>query len=303
MKPASPYGALLDANPASRSTIDVLGAETQYWEYGPPDAEAVLVLVHGFRGDHHGLDAVCAHIRGIRIISPDLPGFGQSAPHNGHIHDIEGYAMWLEAFVGSLGLSGRAVLLGHSFGSIVVAAALARGLETPQLILVNPIAAPALAGPNAILSKITLGFYRLARALPLALGAPLLSNWLAVRVMSLAMVKTRDPELRRWVHQQHHSYLSSYANRDSLLEGFEASIRSDVSMFAEQISVPTLLIGARNDPISPVPAQERLVTLFPHAQLEIFDGVGHLIHYERPREAAELIVSFLKTGTVAESTI
>jgi pimeloyl-ACP methyl ester carboxylesterase len=45
------------------------------------------------------------------------------------------------------------------------------------------------------------------------------------------------------------------------------------------------------------------VTLFPHAQLEIFDGVGHLIHYERPREAAELIVSFLKTGTVAESTI
>lgn len=302
MRPASPYGALLDENPATHSTIDVLGATTHYWEYGPADAETVLVLVHGFRGDHHGLDAVCAHIRGIRIISPDIPGFGESAPLNGHAHDITGYAMWLEAFVGSLGLSGRAVLLGHSFGSIVVSAAIARGLDTPQLILVNPIAAPALAGPNAVLSKITLGFYRAAQALPHAFGAPLLSNWLVVRVMSLAMVKTRDPELRRWVHQQHHAHFSSYANRDSLLEGFEASIGSDVSMFAEQISMPTLLIGARQDPISPVPAQERLATLIPDARLELFDNVGHLIHYERPREAAELIVAFLNSGTVAETT-
>ncbi|EPR75641.1 Hydrolase [Leifsonia rubra CMS 76R] len=300
MRPASPYGALLTDNPARRSTVDVLGAPTQYWEYGPAEAETVLVLVHGFRGDHHGLDAVCAHIRGIRIVSPDIPGFGESAPLNGHAHDISGYAMWLQAFVGALGLSGRAVLLGHSFGSIVVSAAIAGGLSTPQLILVNPIAAPALAGPNAILSKITLGFYRLARALPHALGAPLLSNWFVVRVMSLAMVKTHDSELRRWIHQQHHAHFSSYANRDSLLEGFEASIGSDVSMFAEQIAVPTLLIGARNDPISPVPAQQRLVALFAQARLELFDNVGHLIHYERPREAAELIVGFLNAGTVTE---
>lgn len=301
MKPASPYETLFEGNPARHSTIEVLGATTHYWEYGPADAEMVLVLVHGFRGDHHGLDAVCAHIRGIRVISPDIPGFGLSDPLNGHAHDIAGYSDWLDAFVGEMGLSGRAVLLGHSFGSIIVSAAIARGLATPQLILVNPIAAPALSGPNAILSTITLWFYQLARALPHALGAPLLSNWLVVRVMSLAMVKTHDRELRRWVHQQHHAHFSSYANRDSLLEGFEASIGSDVSMFAAQISVPTLLIGARNDPISPVPAQKRLVTLFPHAELEIFDDVGHLIHYERPREAAELIVAFLHAGTVAES--
>ncbi|MBH0009362.1 alpha/beta fold hydrolase [Salinibacterium sp. SWN1162] len=300
MKPASPYGALLDANPARRSEVAVLGASTHYWEYGPADADTVLVLVHGFRGDHHGLEAVCAHIRGIRIISPDLPAFGSSEPLEGYVHDIDGYARWLEAFVEQLGLSGRAYILGHSFGSIVVSAALARGLNTPKLILVNPIAAPALAGPNGVLSRITLWFYQAARALPLAIGSSMLSNWLVVRVMSLAMVKTKDPELRRWVHQQHHAHFSSYADRDSLLEAFEASIGSDVSMYAEQITVPTLLIGARNDPISPVPAQERVHTLFADSQLAIFDDVGHLIHYERPREAAELIVRFLGAGTVAE---
>lgn len=300
MKPASPYRALLGAAQARHSTVEVLRAPVHYWEYGPSDAETVLVLVHGFRGDHHGLEAVCAHIRGIRIISPDLPGFGETAPLKEHVHDIEGYALWLEAFLAKLDLDGRAVILGHSFGSIVASAALARGVTTPQLILVNPIAAPALSGPNGVLSKITLWFYRAARALPLSIGAPLLSNWLVVRVMSLAMVKTHDPELRRWVHQQHHAHFSSYANRDCLLEAFEASIGSDVSMFAEKIPVPTLLIGARNDPISPVPAQKRLDTLFADSQLEILDNVGHLIHYERPREAAELIVSFLGSGTVAE---
>jgi len=302
MRPASPYGALLDANPARHSVIEVLGSSTHYWEYGPEDSETVLVLVHGFRGDHHGLEAVCAHLRGIRIVSPDLPGFGESAPLDGHEHNIEGYALWLGAFMGQLGVTGRAMIVGHSFGSIVVSAAIARGLSTPKLILINPIAAPALAGPNAILSKITLWFYQAARALPQTLGGPLLSNWLVVRAMSLAMVKTRNPELRRWVHQQHHAYFSNYANRSSLLEAFEASIGSDVSMFARDIAVETLLIGASNDPISPVAAQERLDGLFPHSQREIFDRVGHLIHYERPREAAELIVQFLNAGTVAEHT-
>ncbi|MBH0128998.1 alpha/beta fold hydrolase [Salinibacterium sp. NK8237] len=300
MRPASPYGALLDANPAKHSVVDVLGSATHYWQYGPDDAETVLILVHGFRGDHHGLEAVCAQIRGIRIISPDIPGFGASEPLSGRAHDIEGYAFWLQSFVESLDLDGRAIILGHSFGSIVASAALARGLVTPRLILVNPIAAPALSGPNGVLSKITLWFYQIARALPHAIGAPMLGNWLVVRVMSLAMVKTHEPELRRWVHQQHHAHFSSYANRDSLLEAFEASIGSDVSMFAADITIPTLLIGASNDPISPVPAQERLHTLFANSQLEIFDNVGHLIHYERPREAAELIVGFLNAGTVAE---
>jgi len=301
MRSASPYEGLLEASSATHSTISILGTETHYWEYGPADAETVVVLVHGFRGDHHGLDAVVAHIKGLRIISPDLPAFGLSQPLSGHDHDIEGYALWLEAFVGALGLSGRAVVVGHSFGSIVVAAAVARGLTTPRLVLINPIAAPALAGPNRVLSKITLGFYRLARALPLALGAPLLSHWLVVRVMSLAMVKTKSPELRRWVHAQHHAHFSSYANRDSLLEGFEASISTDVSMFASQILCPTLLIGARHDPLSPVPAQERLSNAFHDAQLEILEDVGHLIHYERPREAASLMVNFMNSGTVVES--
>lgn len=279
--------------------MEVLGSTTHYWDYGSSDATTTIVVVHGYRGEHHGLEPVVAHLQGLRIISPDLPGFGESTPLAGHGHDIAGYSAWLGAFVDGLALDSPPVILGHSFGSIVVSSAVANGLVTPRLILVNPIAAPALEGPNGVMSRLTLGFYRAGRALPEKLGKGLLGNWIVVRFISVFMAQTKDPALRRWIHDQHHTYFSRYANRDTVVEGFEASISSDVSMFAGRITVPTLLIAADNDPITTVEAQKRLETLFPDARLVILEGVGHLVHYEKPREAAEQIVQFLGTGKVA----
>lgn len=298
MSVESPYATLLAAVPVREHVARVAGGDTHYWDYGPEDAATTIVVVHGYRGEHHGLEPVVAHLAGLRIISPDLPGFGQSSRLGSGAHDIAGYAAWLRAFVEALGLEGEAVILGHSFGSIVVSAAVAGGLRTPRLVLVNPIAAPALKGPNGFLSRLTLFYYRAARALPAGIGARLLGNWLIVRFMSVFLAQSRDPALRRWIHDQHHSYFSRYADRDSVVEGFEASIGSDVSMFAPRIAVPTLLIGADRDPITTVAAQQRLATLFPDARLEIIPGVGHLVHYEKPREAAEAIVAFLGAGRV-----
>ncbi|MEP6482257.1 MAG: alpha/beta hydrolase [Rhodoglobus sp.] len=295
----SPYTALLSGIPTRDSAVRVMGGNTRYWVYGADDAATTILVVHGYRGEHHGLEPVIAQLRDLRIISPDLPGFGESDPLGTASHDIAGYSAWLVAFVDALRLAESPVILGHSFGSIVAASAVAGGLATPKLILVNPIAAPALKGPNRFGSLVTLGFYRVARALPERLGARLLSNWLIVRGMSVFLAQSKDPAIRRFVHDQHHTYFSRYANRDSVVQGFEASIGSDVSMFAGKIATPTLLIGADNDPITTIAAQQKLVTLFPDARLEIIPGVGHLVHYEKPREAAEFIVDFLGAGAVA----
>jgi pimeloyl-ACP methyl ester carboxylesterase len=294
----SPYADLLARAPVREHSARVLGSHTKYWEYGPHDAATTVVVVHGYRGEHHGLEPVVAHLEGIRIISPDLPGFGESAPLEGRAHDIAGYSAWLTAFVDELALTGGAVILGHSFGSIVVSAAVAGGLATPRLILINPIAAPALEGPNGFMSRVTLMYYRAGRALPERIGKRLLSSWLVVRFMSVFLAQSKDRALRRWIHDQHHTYFSRYANRDSVVEGFEASISADVSLFAERIAVPTLLIGSDRDPITTVAAQKRLATLFPDARLVILAGVGHLVHYEKPLEAAREIVAFLGAGRV-----
>ncbi|ROQ05469.1 pimeloyl-ACP methyl ester carboxylesterase [Rathayibacter sp. PhB93] len=297
---ASPYAADLGRLAISESAVDVAGATTAYWSYGDPDAGTVLVLVHGFRGEHHGLEPVIARLLAggadARVIAPDLPGFGASPPMTAHAHDVEGYAAWLGEFLDALGLRGSAVVLGHSFGSIVSAAAVAGGLETPLLVLVNPIAAPALAGPRGVLTRLAVLYYRLGAVLPRPLGLRLLGDPLIVRVMSLAMVKTKDGPLRRFVHDQHDRYFSAFASRDTVLEAFRASVSHDVSEYAARIAVPTLLIAAAQDDITPLAAQYRLLEALPHGRLHVIDGVGHLIHYETPDEAAAVLRAALDEG-------
>ena len=287
----SPYAAQLARIPVQRQEAEVLGSRTAYWVYGPDDAPYTILAVHGFRGEHHGLEPVVAQLPGVRFVSPDLPGFGETPPLPGRAHDLDAYVDWLTAFAAAA--APGAVVLGHSFGSIVAAAAVAAGLPTPRLILVNPIGAPALEGPRGVFTRLAVLYYRLGARLPARLGEALLRNPLIVRVMSLAMVKTRDAALRRFVHDQHDTYFSRFADRDVLHDAFVTSVSHDVRESAARISQPTLLIAADRDDITPIHKQRELQRLFPDARLIEIPAVGHLIHYETPAPAAEAIERFL----------
>ncbi|MDH6236953.1 alpha/beta hydrolase [Cryobacterium sp. CG_9.6] len=293
----SPYADLLNRIPVTARTLTVCGGRTAFWDYGDPESTTTIVMVHGFRGDHHGLEPVVAHLSGVRIVSPDLPGFGGSDPLVGRSHNLDGYAVWLGEFLLALAPTGRVVILGHSFGSIVVAAALADGLAADEVVLVNPIAAPALAGPRGALTRLAVFYYWAAATLPERLGFALLRNRAIVRIMSVTMTKTRQPELRRWIHNQHDRFFSAFSDRRVVLEAFRASVSHDVSEFAARIPQHTLLLAAEKDDITPLAAQYRLQTLFPDASLTVIADVGHLIHYEMPAPAAAELRAFL--GLVA----
>jgi pimeloyl-ACP methyl ester carboxylesterase len=288
----NPYAPLLSRVAVERHETHVLGGTTAYWTYGDADAATTVLTVHGFRGEHHGLEPVIAHLPGIRVISPDLPGFGETAPVPGRRHDLELYAEWLTAFTAAV--APGAVVLGHSFGSIVTAAAVAGGLATPAVVLVNPIGAPALEGPRGILTRLAVLYYWAGARLPRRIGEALLRNRIIVRVMSLAMAKTKDRNLRRFVHEQHDTYFSRFADRDVLHQAFVTSVSHDVTEFAPRVGVPVLLVAAVRDDITPIEAERRLATLFPRAELVEIDDVGHLIHYETPGQAADAIRRFLE---------
>lgn len=291
MTTPNPYAELLDRIPVERREAEIMGGSTAYWVYGPEDAETTLLVVHGFRGEHHGLEPVVGHLPGVRIVSPDLPGFGETPPLPGRTHDLGAYAEWLTAFAAAV--APGVPVLGHSFGSIVASAAVARGLPTPRLILVNPIGAPALEGPRGLLTRLAVFYYWAGARLPEAMGEALLRNGLIVRVMSVSMAKTKDPQLRTFIHDQHDTYFSRFSDRDVLHDAFLASVSHDVREFAPRIAVPTLLVAADQDDITPIEAERRLATLFPDAELVEIDGVGHLIHYETPAPAAAAIRRFL----------
>lgn len=291
----SPFATLLAAIPVEKREVNVLGSTTRFWAYGSPDAKHTIVVTHGYRGEHHGLEPVVAQLPSLYVISPDLPGFGESTPMTEEHHSIDGYAHWLAAFVDQLGLSGTAIILGHSFGSIVSTAALAQGLPAPALILINPISVSGLHGPRPFATRATVWYYSMAKKLPEKLGLALLRSWFIVQFMSMSLVKTRDKALRRWIHREHHTYFSKFSNRDVVVEAFNASISANVSDFASAVTVPTLMIAAELDDITPVAAHLPVVDAIAGSTLVVLPDVGHLIHYEKPVPAAEAIKDFIAT--------
>ena len=282
---------------------DVAGIPVRYWEYlpaGPSAAFRTIVMVHGFRGDHHGLERVVELLPEHRIIMADLPGFGASPAFTSSTlsparHDVPGYAGFLGSFLDALALGPDTVLLGHSFGSIVAGHFVAAnpGRVYP-LILVNPIASPALEGPKGIMTKLAVFYYWASARLPARLGNALLRSNAIVHVMSATMAKTRDKALLAFIHGQHRAYFSGFANRDMLLESFQASVGGTVREVAARLALPTLLIAGAEDEIATLPNQHKLLELLPDGELVAIDHVGHLIHYETPEPAAAAIRDFLE---------
>lgn len=282
----------------SSSAVDLGGTRVAYWSYEPvrqtPDTRTILVI-HGFRGDHHGLLRVADQLPDMRLIMPDLPGFGSSAAYPSGGHSVSGYGRFISDFMAALGLGADTVLLGHSFGSIIASHFVAdHPGAVSELILINPIAAPALEGSKGLMTKAAVLYYEAAARLPRSLGNALLRNQLIVRLMSETMAKTRDRTVRQFVHAQHSAYFSAFADRDSLLEAFKASVGSNVAEVAQQLDLPVLLVAGEKDEIASLPDQYKLLPLLPDGTLEVIPAVGHLIHYETPEPAAGFIRRFLK---------
>lgn len=279
--------------------VETLGMMTRAWEHGDPSG-APLILVHGFRGDHHGLDGiartVAERLPGVRVIVPDLPGFGRTPPVPGRVHDLDLFGEWLRAFVAGLAPEGHAIL-GHSFGSLVVGNALSTGLRPGRAILINPISAPALDGPKALLTRLAIAYYRAAVLLPERPARGLLGHPAIVRVMSEVMAKTADPEMRRWIHAQHHAYFSDFSDTATLLQAFRASVSHTVAEYAAAFTMPTSIIVGERDDIAPLSAQLALHHRIPGSQFRVIPGVGHLVHYEAVPDAVAELAEFITFAT------
>lgn len=278
---------------AIRHSVHISGQEVVYFEYLAEKASSLtLVMIHGYRGNHRGLEAIAAGLSKYRVLIPDLPGFGDSKPLSSR-HSVENYSNWLGQFVAELGLKDELHLMGHSFGTLIVGKYATENL-VKSVSLVNPVSTPALRGPRSALTTLTKVYYALASAAPDSLGQWLLRNKVAVMVMSVVMAKSKDRSLRRWIHNQHLDNFSDFASVRVATEGYAASISTDLSNFAPFIKAPVLIVAAELDDITDLSSQRTVARAYPNAQLKEIVGVGHLVHYEAPNQAAEHIDEFLE---------
>ena len=263
-----------------------------YFEYPSAFIDSkTIVMVHGYRGNHRGLEAIAAGLDNFHVIIPDLPGFGESDPLKKE-HSVANYANWLRDFIQALGVSESANLVGHSFGTLVVGT-YAGEHTTKSVALINPVSRPALDGPRAMLTTLARLYYLIAGFAPKIAGEWLLRNKIAVMVMSVAMAKTKDKTLRRWIHQQHISNFSDFSSVLVAQQGYEASISIDLSRIAPSISAPVLVIAAELDDITDINAQREVAKLYSNVTYKEISSVGHLVHYEAPEKAASYIREFL----------
>lgn len=280
-----------------RLSLNADGHETAAWIYGGDEQERPLLMIHGFRGDHHGMDLIAGEIRDRPVIVPDLPGFGETLPLENGL-GLQSYVDFLSALVAEVvRTGGRApIVLGHSFGSILVSHLAAQQPEaTPELILINPITTPALEGSARFATALTRAYYGLGAKLPERAGRALLSSPVIVRVMSEVMATTDDPGLRSYIHDQHAKYFSAFSDRASLAEAFDTSVSHTVTEVADALTMPTLVIAGDSDAIAPIDATRSFAADLRDPSFVELVGVGHLVHYERSEAAASAIADFVRS--------
>jgi pimeloyl-ACP methyl ester carboxylesterase len=279
-----------------RREMQVMDTVTRYWFY-PADSESApsIVFIHGYRGNHRGLEAIAGALSDFNIYIPDLPGFGESTPFVS-AHSIENYSWWVGEFIRKLQLPHKPHLLGHSFGSIIVSHHAAHAADFDTLILENPVSAPALKGPKAALTLLAKSFFDLAPKLPSKTANWALKSWPMVRGMSIVMTKSHNKKLREWIHRQHDENFNDFESNRVAFEGYSASISHHVSEYAARFQRPTLvLIGTKDDITSPSQQRQMVALLKVENRLVEHRAVGHLTHYEIPDLIAEDIREFLQS--------
>lgn len=246
-----------------------------------------MLFIHGFRGDHHGLQAIIGALPNLDCLVPDLPGFGKSIQLDSH--DLQSYGRWLVDYVKSTGPYDA--IVGHSFGTLVVASALSQSLEISRVVLINPITTRA-SDSKSLANRVAELYYRVGRHG--LFGNWLLSSGLITRAMSIGLVKSKRPVLRRFVHDQHAKYFSTFGSQISVTEGFTAANTGSISDHLDYLPANTLLIAGQQDIVAPLIATRKLAARLPGGKLVELPKVGHLTHYEKPQQVAEAISEFLE---------
>jgi pimeloyl-ACP methyl ester carboxylesterase len=276
-----------------RRSTSIMGRRVTYWE-GNPNLPRILILLHGFRGDHEGLAAMAGHLNGYRLILPDLPGYGESEPLETQ-HTIKGYVTWLDEFIATLDPD-CFVVVGHSYSGSIALIHAAEGAHKPaSTISVSP--ATARRGPPG---WITTWYYQIGRLL----SEPWRKRWLTSRavdrVAGWLLLRTAKGEVRKDIIEHRAKVLPTLISH-VITEQYMSLLDIELELYAGVIKIPVLVIAGAKDMIVPLNRLRRLVTLIPLGAIETMYDQGHLAPLERPAETAGIIERFLDRS-LADST-
>ena len=280
---------------AARRRLSTSGSQTFRTPGGPIEyataGDGVPVLeVHGiFGGYDQGLVAAGPVLAdGFHVIAPSRFGYLRTPlpPDASPTTQADAHAALLD----HLGID-RVVVMAHSAGSV---SAVQLALRHPQRVAALVLMVPAAPGPGPTapprrvveaLFRTDALFWFLATFLPsrLPVGVP--------RGLSLT------PQDHLAVALMMRTLLPATARRDGFLFdmfGPTPAINSGIPF--HEITVPTLVVTAADDPLASPDNARRLASLIPHARLLEVDHGGHLLLGQVEQVGAEVRTFIAQTS-------
>ncbi|HUD06422.1 MAG TPA: alpha/beta hydrolase [Candidatus Saccharimonadales bacterium] len=268
-----------------QKNVSVDGHGVAYWEANSNEPESVILL-HGLGGDHRGLIEFSSYFPSLRVIIPDLPGWGLSEPLD-KTHDVKDYVSFLDQFSKQLGLT-NFYLVGHSFGGAV---ALKYTKTYPQKIKKVALLNPVLENSGTISWVFGRGYFNLAALLPDKLCHFLLSNKLIVYVSDMVVMTPERKEYRKKILTQDYRNYKN-ANTRAMKEGFRALDNLDMEDFSIDIGKDVYFLVGDKDKLQSPKYNEKLERIFANSLVKFVPG-GHLLPLEDPELAGSNVSRFI----------
>ncbi len=271
----------------SLATRDVgaRGARVRFHEAGKG---APLLVVHGYLWSGTVWDDVFPLLaRTLRVIVPDLPGFGESEkpPPARYAYGYEAFTESLVDLVASLGV-GRVSVCGHAMGGAIALMLAAHHPDlVEKLILVDPIVYASRRSAAASVATLPI------------LG-PIVFKQMYGRAMFRRFfrenVYAKDSSLPEKRIEQMFAAFNVPAAREAAYATMVATLdRRALVASIPRVNAPTLVAWGRHDRSVPVEHGRRLARELRRARFEVFD-CGHSPAEEVPEAFAEVASAFLR---------
>ena len=196
--------------------------------------------------------------KNFKVFAVDFPGFGCSEAPKGEwgVHD---YAEWLGKFILKTNIQ-NPIVLGHSFGGRI-ALIINTHTKISKLILTG--------GAGLVLET---GKKGVAKYIPAFLKRGIFKK-IGIKLFGSADYKNASPLMR---------------------EILKKVIAEDLSAYAKQVHVPTLLVWGENDKETPLEMGRKFKELIADSQLEILTNCGHYAFLEKKSEFMNIINRFIR---------
>ena len=251
------------------------GARVHYVNYGK--GNEALILIHGWTmNEDNWRDQVKDLAKRNRVIAVDLPGHGKSDKPQ-VTYSMDFFARAVEAVMRDAKVK-RAVLVGHSMGT-PIARQFYRKYPDKTLGIVVADGPLRTFGEKAMMEAKTDSLrgpnYKDAMGqLFASMFGPSLSAEAQGRIQASRLSTPQYVLLSAW-------------------EGM-----ADPSIWGEdKVNVPVLAIMAKNPFFGP-DLEQRYRGIAPNMDFRLWDGVGHFVMMERPKEFNEAVLGFLDKNTL-----